>query len=888
MATLRRRRQEAAPSGNLLSELASANNENEVRHKICAQLGISRNIKMVGSTDGVYDHVLYEFKFDKKFCDGLNWNRSGYGTLAQAIYYCRKILNHEYEGIDQIPHTIVICDKNGGFIMPTKSLEWIIRFDPNEELDCTANQEWLNYRNDYKFLIDGGFTWNAPPSSQNKILVQLLMDKEILKNISYLDFNDQTKMQNFFEGVLRANGEFPKVPVTHQNFISIFDKWFEIFAASGDSRRDWVDRFVIDLRGQYSLNKSKGTVSNETDSWRVPVDTYESFWKVYKRPPSNRVDEYIVTNKDLLYEIKDQNNNGDFYTPLRLVQLAQELTFRYLDSKRKRVWWDPAAGGGNLFFRFNQNQNVILSTKFESDALGLKNNPSVKSDLVMKLDFIREMIEKDLTLKDEWSNVKTLINKNEELVFFMNPPFDDQAESGGTNASLPDNFIEDEKLSARALRSLHTRFLYRILCISKASKKPVHVASFSTAAWIVGPDSESFFSLWSKHYKFRDGLIISSKVFNGTKGEWPCFFSVWSLDPNEQSGRPVRSMNVPVYGSDYSYVGHKTLQPFNSESVRLSELPKIEKTFFGEKREYVTVAPLKNEFEVAEIVYEDVLPPHALGYLRVVANDVYNSSQRVQIYSSMCGPSNHNGVPIIKENFEDALAVFGIRKSVRKTWLNNKDEFYFPHNPDLAHKALKRMAAVYTLIDGAYASSMDKLKYKKKTFSFRNHFFIASNLEIRNWGAEDIPETESYACEWLKEKKSDLSDLESKALQAAKKVVRLSFKNGARAKGDVKRQLWRGDAGMRQLVNGLLEFDGAVLDGELKKSYLEYLETREALRIEIERKVYDLGVLLPFNGLEEEAQVPVAEIAKALQQAKKIDKTASKRDNKKKSKKKES
>ncbi len=89
------------------------------------------------------------------------------------------------------------------------------------------------------------------------------------------------------------------------------------------------------------------------------------------------------------------------------------------------------------------------------------------------------------------------------------------------------------------------------------------------------------------------------------------------------------------------------------------------------------------------------MPAHSLGYLRVVANDVYNSTQRVQIYSSMCGPSNHNGVAIIPENFEDSLAVYGVRKSVRRNWLNDKDEFYFPKNATVAHLELKRMAAVY-------------------------------------------------------------------------------------------------------------------------------------------------------------------------------------------------
>lgn len=882
MTRTQRKREPHSTLDELAVELDEANNENEVRHKICAQLGISSQIKMVGSTDGVCKNILFEFKFDKKFCDGLNWNKSAYGTLAQAIYYCRKILNQEYEGIDRIPHTIVICDKNGGFIFPTKSLEWIIGFDPTDDLDCTSNIDCVNYRNNYEFLIGGGFTWSTPPSSQNRVLVQLLMDKDILKNINYLDFNDRAKMQNFFDGVERSSGEFPRIQITQQNFINIFDKWFDTFSADGDSRRDWVDRFIIDLRNQYSLNRTKGTLINAEDTWRVPVDTYEAFWRVYKRPPSARVDEFIVTNKDLLYEVTDQNNNGDFYTPLKLVHLAQAVMFKSISNNKKRVWWDPAAGGGNLFFRFNKSQDVILSTKFESDAAGLKNNPSVQSSLVLQMDFIHEMIEKDFTLSEEWSAVKNIIDKNDELVFFMNPPFDDQAESGGTSASIPETFLEDESVSARSMRALHTRFLYRILCLARSLKKPVWVACFSKTAWIVGPDSETFFKEWSKNFKFHDGLIISSKVFNGTKGEWPCLFSVWSYDPNSVGKNGTPEINIPVYESDYSYSGHKVLQPFNAANVRMSELPKIEKKYFGRKEDYVVVPPLKNEFEVSEIVYEDTMPSHALGYLRVVANDVYNSTQRVQIFSSMCGPSNHNGISIIPENFEDALAVYGIRKSVRRNWLNDKDEFYFPRTPSEPHMNLKRMAAIYALVDGAYASSVENLKYKKKKFSFRNHLSLPSRLELRGWGADDVPETESYANFWLRQKQSQLGILELRAIRHTKSLIKLTFNKGTRGKADVKRQLWRGDAGLRQIINGLIEFEGARISEDLKKAYVEYSKSKELLRKEIERLVYELSVLLPFNAVTDEEIIPVSDIAKALRRAKTITGDISKAGKKKK------
>lgn len=864
-------RQSEVSEDQVYEELQGANNENEVRHKICSLLDISDKIKMFGSTDGVFGDVLFEFKFNKHFNDAVKWNKSAYGTLAQSIYYCRRILNFEYEGINTVPHTMVICDKNGGFIIPTKGLEWIIQFDPTEDIDCSNNEEWVKYRKDYEFLKNGDFTWDTPPSSQNPLLVELLMEKEILKKISYLDFKDGHQFKLFIKNAKDSKGELPKIQVTQQNFIKIFDKWFETFAPDNESRRNWVDRFIIDLRSQFELNKAKGLLTNKADSWRVPVDTYENFWKIYKRPPTTRVDEFIATNKDLLYDVADQNNNGDFYTPLKLVNLAHKVVSKHIQGNKPRLWWDPAAGGGNLFFKFNQNQKVILSTKFESDASGLKNNPSVKSDLVLTLDFIHHMFESDMTLSSEWKKIENLVKNCEEVVFFMNPPFDDQAESGGSNKSLPENFLQDDKVSARSLRALHSRFLYRIKMLSQTFKKPMWVACFSKTAWVVGPDSESFYNEWSNNFKYHDGFLVSSKVFNGTKAEWPCLFSLWSYKPNVEIKNKVSEMKLPVYDSEYNYIGEKTLQPFSSKNLRLSELPKQNKKILGSKDDYVTVVPLKNEFEVSDIVYEDTMPKNHLGYLRVVANDVYNSTQRVQIFSSMCGPSNHNGVPIVEENFLDSLFVYGVRKSVRRNWLNDKDEFYYPEAPSKEHLKLKRMCAIFTLVEGAYASSMEDLKYEGKKYSFRNQLSIPSILELKNWGSEDVPEKDSYAFRWLKTVKDDLTTLESDAIKAAKNLIKETFDNNQRAKADIKRQLWRGDSSLRQIINGLLEYKGASIGEELNEAYGAYSKAKEQLRSEIEKMIYKLNVLLPFDAYEDEdGLVPLSEIVKATKRAKQI------------------
>ena len=842
-------------------EIKKTKKEEEIRLLVLDALGISKEIKMLGSTDGVWNGRLFEFKNEKHFREKANWKKTAYGALAQTLYYCRKILNFEVDGLTQIPHTIVICDKYGGFIIQTKQFEGLLHYD-NEIFNSSAatrkgvqdyfGKDWL------KKFNESSFSWDEAPSSQNKLLVELLISRGALSGVRYFDFSSADQLQTLLSETLTSSGESPKIPITRDNFIGIYEKWFQTFAPKNASRREWADRFVIDLRVQFKINESTGILTSETDEWSASIDLYKSFWAHYKRPPAEIVDEFIATNKDLIYDETDQNNHGDFYTPIRLAGMAHRVLSKHMKptTSVRRLWWDPAAGGGNLFFRFNpRGDKIILTTKFKPDCDGLRNNKSVSADEIIQLDFVQDQLEYDLTLQKEWKRIREVASKCSEIVFFMNPPFDDQAESkkekqGRTKKEkLSDAFLYNEdigKVAPRALRALHTRFMYRIFCLARTLNKPVWIAAFSKTAWVVGPDGESFLGEFSKRFKFLDGFIVSSKVFNGVKKEWPCLFSVWKFDPNESALTLPDTLTFDTYDASYTWLGRKNLRPFSSASQRLTEIAKLPLSAKTGRSDYVDAVPLKNEFEVSEKTYEDKLPKNTLGYFRVVANDVYHSAQDLQLYSSISGTCNHNGIPILPENFESVLAVYGIRRAARADWLNDKDEFYVPSN-GRQFAELCRMATVFGLIDGGYTSSLKGLKWAKKTFELRNQFFLGTRLELRNWGAKDIPTNDSFAATWIISNRKDLSELENESIQKAKALIKETFKQNVRAKGDPNRQLGRGDASIRQIINGLIAYDGAVVPEDLKRAYSEYIEIKEKLRAQIEKQVYRLGILTPFE-----------------------------------------
>jgi hypothetical protein len=165
-------------------------NEEEVRLLVCTELGIGKTIKILGKTDGVWKNKLFEFKFDKRFFRKGGWKASAYGAVAQALYYCRQIAESLVEGINEVPHSIIVCDEKGGFFIQTGRLEWLLQFDPSENLDFSGFPELVKFKKHYRFLKDRDFRWDTPPSSQNRSMVELLMSISSLDKVDYFNFEN--------------------------------------------------------------------------------------------------------------------------------------------------------------------------------------------------------------------------------------------------------------------------------------------------------------------------------------------------------------------------------------------------------------------------------------------------------------------------------------------------------------------------------------------------------------------------------------------------------------------------------------------------------------------------------------------------------------------------
>jgi hypothetical protein len=72
----------------------------------------------------------------------------------------------------------------------------------------------------------------------------------------------------------------------------------------------------------------------------------------------------------------------------------------------------------------------------------------------------------------------------------------------------------------------------------------------------------------------------------------------------------------------------------------------------------------------------DTLTANALGYMVSKGGDIQNSAQGVFLLTSPYG--NGNGWSLTKDNFRKSAMIFAVRKVVKPTWLNDRDQFTVP------------------------------------------------------------------------------------------------------------------------------------------------------------------------------------------------------------------
>ncbi len=251
----------------------------------------------------------------------------------------------------------------------------------------------------------------------------------------------------------------------------------------------------------------------------------------------------------------------------------------------------------------------------------------------------------------------------------INPPY---AEAGNTLGKDSKDNVAKTKFAkvamanyGKASNELFTQFIARIaLEIPTAT-----LAMFSTLKYVNAPNFEKFRETWSA--KYLGGFIVHSKVFDGLTGNFPIGFLIWQTNQSTKKKTPITEITAEVFDKKIQPIGEKKFYNLPNDTFLNVWLKRP-------KKNNQEVLPLKNAITPATAIPRvDSWSNNAIAYMYCGKNDLQHSNQQTVLFSSPYGQGD--GFYVNAENLWQAAIVFAVRRIIKPTWINDRDQFLQPN-----------------------------------------------------------------------------------------------------------------------------------------------------------------------------------------------------------------
>lgn len=686
--------------------------------------------------------------------------------------------------------------KTGDYDVPTMFVQLILTIGKARTFDKTLPPAFLGafdfkkiafvpYASVQDIFYLNDFNWNVTPSNHETKEFKLIKERveaTLKQNTSVYDYQkDEKELKHFIANNIALATETSKIKIDKNNFIPIYLRWLDIVKPIIDVHWDQLkkanildsDFYLADL---FVDDKDTTTISDDetlrdnlfvvfqNQGYKITKEnlkqmfdatinirnkeTYQLFWKRYKRPPLKEFQDYIIERRDLLVPQDIRERKGAFFTPRQWVELSQKYLTDYLGENWQEEYyvWDCAAGTGNLLAGLTNKYNIYASTLDQADVNvmheRIDHGANLLKNHVFQFDFLNDEFTK---LPQSLQNIINDPEKRKKLVVYINPPYA-EASSYGIE-SIPQVANETKifnkyksEIGSEALNELFAQFLIRI---NKEIPNSI-LGYFSTPKFITSEKFKKFRNQFNA--KFYSGFICPSYTFDNVNGKFPIGFYVFNLNENEF----LSKIKVDIYDLTKSNIIYKDVKSFYSTID-------------------ATIAKWRVTF------YNDMLNP--IGYMIIVGPSM-QSNNNTFITSEAAESYIKKGMvaKIVSTNIIEMCIYLSVRHCFELNWLNNKDQFLYPKDGWQTDTEFQNDCLAFTLFHG-----QNRISSKEGT----NHWIPFTEQEVN---AQERFES-NFMTDFIKGKLKAQSDVNLFGTQTTENKP-LEFSEEAKEVFDAGRKLW--------------------------------------------------------------------------------------------------
>ncbi len=721
---------------------------------------------------------------------------------------------------------------------------------------------FLPYENIYEVFYLNDFNWNVTPSNHHtkefKLLYEIVKNT-IEKNALLFEFGkDDYEIKKFIKTNFQPS-KFgnQKIKVDKNNFMIIYNKWLQtvkptiavnwnlakktgiidgdfyladLLSSENQTLKDKL--YVLLKNDHYQLDRKFNELGLFTTSQTGFLDkqkAHQQFWNKYERPPKEIYWDYIVERRDLLVPQDIRERKGSFFTPQIWVELSQEYFAKTFgeDWQDEYFIWDCAAGTGNLLNGLTNKYKIYASTldKQDVDIIHdrIESGANLLPEHVFQFDFLNdEFIPKSQggKLPDSLYKIITDEKKRKKLVIYMNPPYAEATsaktvtKTGENKAGVVKRFPLKDKYHAKIGNASNEFFALFFARIYEELQGCI-MGSFSTLKFVQGTNFKKFREEFFLA-KYLGGFVIPSYTFDNVKGKFPIGFTIWNTAIHEK----ITEIICDVY-------------------LKYEKKSDSQKVFYGNLPESL------NKWIVE---FQSETDNEIIGLLSNYPPDFQNQNK---VFIQIKHTERSGSIKICPQNLITVSIYFTVRKVIKATWLNDRDQFLYPNNKWQKDKIFQSNCLVYT-----FFHAQNRISCKHGT----NHWIPFSEIEVLS--KEAFESNFMYNFIHGKIKKNNGFNffgfivMEEEASYGNKP---LQFSPQAQAVLDAGKELWKYYHAQHNIhVNASFYdikeyFQGRNENGNLNpkstdEKYNELMEIlkikMEALAFEIEPKVYEYGFLM--------------------------------------------